>query len=191
MLREGLGVLANPLILILLVAALVSGFLGEPLDAGITILVVLLSVALDFFQVFRSEQAANHLKSLVALTTTVLRDGRQTEIADGRQTEITVRDVVPGDVLKLRAGDLVPADATRLSPEPVTVDEAALHNPSWNDPQQLQLAARIERVESAISRLMALRRASYLFLLTQASTHNPQPVRDHSYSFPARRGCRR
>jgi len=117
-LREGLGLLANPLVLILLVAALVSGFLGEAVDAAIIILVVLLSVALDFFQVFRSDQAANRLKSLVALTTTVVRDGQR--------TEIPVRAVVPGDVLELRAGDLVPADATLLTSDPLTVDEAAL-----------------------------------------------------------------
>src|SRR5215472_13293228 len=115
-LREGFGLLANPLVLILLVAAIVSGFLGEPLDAAIIIVVVLVSVALDFFQVFRSEQAANRLKNLVALTTTVIRDGRS--------TAIPVREVVPGDVLELRAGDLVPADATLLTSDPVTVDEA-------------------------------------------------------------------
>lgn len=117
-LREGLGLLANPLVLILLVAAVVSGFLGEPLDAGIIIFIVLLSVGLDFFQGFRSDQAANRLKSLVALTTTVVRDNRE--------AEILVREVVPGDVLELRAGDLMAADATLLTPEPLTVDEAAL-----------------------------------------------------------------
>ena len=117
-LREGLGLLGNPLVLILLAAALVSGFLGQPLDAGIIVLVVSLSVALDFFQVFRSDQAANRLKSMVALTTTVLRDGGH--------AEIPVRDVVPGDVVELRAGDLMPADATLLTLEPLTVDEAAL-----------------------------------------------------------------
>src|SRR2546428_3290555 len=107
-LREGLGLLGNPLVLILLVAALVSGFLGEAVDAVIIVLVVLLSVALDFFQVFRSEQAANRLKSLVALTTTVWRDSQQ--------VELPVREVVPGDVLELRAGDLLPADASLLTP---------------------------------------------------------------------------
>jgi P-type Mg2+ transporter len=116
--REGLGLLANPLVLILLVAAVVSGFLGEPLDAAIIVVIVLLSVGLDFYQVFQSDQAANRLKSLVALTTTALRDGRQ--------TEIPVREVVPGDVLDLRAGDLMPADATLLTPDAMTVDEAAL-----------------------------------------------------------------
>jgi Mg2+-importing ATPase len=117
-LREGLGLLGNPLVLILLVAALVSGFLGEPLDAAIIVIVVLLSVGLDFFQVFRSDQAATRLKSLVALTTSVIRDGRQ--------ADIPVREVVPGDIIVLRAGALLPADATLLSPEALTVDEAAL-----------------------------------------------------------------
>jgi P-type Mg2+ transporter len=117
-LREGLGFLANPLVLILLVAAVISGFLGEALDAAIIVLVVMLSVALDFFQVFRSEQAANRLKSLVALTTTAIRDGQP--------IEVPVREVVPEDVLELHAGNLIPADATLLTPEPLSLDEAAL-----------------------------------------------------------------
>ncbi|HEX8966706.1 MAG TPA: HAD-IC family P-type ATPase, partial [Chloroflexota bacterium] len=117
-LREGLGLLANPLVLILIAAALISIRFGEVLDAGIIIVVILLSVALDFFQVFRSEQAANRLKSLVALTTTVIRDGRP--------AQIPVREIVPGDIVELRAGDLIPADATLLTDEPVSIDEAAL-----------------------------------------------------------------
>src|SRR6266496_654923 len=88
LLREGLGFLGNPLVLILLAASIISGFLGEALSAAIIILVVLLSVGLDFLQVFRSEQAVNQLKSLVALTTTVWRDGHP--------AEIPVREVVPG-----------------------------------------------------------------------------------------------
>ena len=117
-LRQGLSFLANPLVLILLVAAVISGALGETLDAGIIVLVVLLSVGLDFFQVFRSEQAASRLKSLVALTTTAIRDGRP--------TEIPVRDVVPGDLLEIRAGALLAADATLLTSDPLSLDEAAL-----------------------------------------------------------------
>ena len=118
LLREGLGLLGNPLVLILLAASVISGILGEPLDAIIIVLVVLLSVALDFFQVFRSDQAANRLKSLVAPTTTVVRDGRS--------SQIPVREVVPGDVLELHAGDLVPADGSLLTTETISVDEAAL-----------------------------------------------------------------
>ena len=118
LLRTGLGLLANPLVVILLVASIVSGVVGETLSAAIIVSIVLLSVALDFFQSFRSEKAASSLQSLVTLTASVWRDGQL--------AEIPVRDVVPGDLLQLRAGDLVPADATLLSAVTLSVDQAAL-----------------------------------------------------------------
>ncbi len=113
-----LGFLANPLVLILLAASVVSGLLGEAVNATLITLMVLLSVALDFFQVFRSQQAAAKLQALIPSLITVWRDGRPTEIA--------VRDVVRGDLLDLRAGDLLPADATLLAATTLSVDEAAL-----------------------------------------------------------------
>ena len=87
--------------MILVVASIVSGIVGETLSAVIIVSIVPLSVALDFFQSFRSEKAASSLQSLVTLTASAFRDGQLAEIA--------VRDVVPGDLLQLRAGDLVPA----------------------------------------------------------------------------------
>ena len=116
--RTGLGLLANPLVVILVVASIVSGIVGETLSAAIIVSIVLLSVALDFFQSFRSEKAASSLQSLVTLTASVVRDGQLAEIA--------VRNVVPGDLVQLRAGDLVPADATLLSAVTMSVDQAAL-----------------------------------------------------------------
>jgi Mg2+-importing ATPase len=118
LLREGLSLLTNPLVLILLVAAAISGLLGDPIDAAIIIVIVLLSVVLDFYQVYSSQQAASRLKSLIAPETTVWRDGHPTEVA--------VRTVVPGDLLELRAGDLLPADAVLLTRTPLSVDEAVL-----------------------------------------------------------------
>jgi P-type Mg2+ transporter len=117
-LRTGLGLLANPLVLILLAASVVSGIVGETLDAGIIVTIVLVSVGLDFFQIFHSEQAASKLQSLVTLTASVWRDAQL--------TDIPMRDVVPGDVLELRAGDLVPADATLTTAVTLSVDQAAL-----------------------------------------------------------------
>ena len=117
-LRMGLGLLANPLVLILLAASVVSGIVGEALDAGIIVTIVLVSVGLDFFQIFHSEQAASKLQSLVTLTANVWRDAEL--------HEIPMRDVVPGDVVSLRAGDLVPADARLVSTVTLSVDQAAL-----------------------------------------------------------------
>src|SRR5205823_1420395 len=117
-LRAGIAFSSNPLVIILLVASLVSGVLGEVLNATLIALMVVLSVGLNFVQVFRSEQAAHKLRSMVAPTASVWRDGRL--------LEIPMRTVVPGDLLEVRAGDLVPADGELQTVSTLMVDEAAL-----------------------------------------------------------------
>ena len=102
-LRQLLRLFASPLVLILLVAALLSSLLGQQADAGIIVTIVVLGVGLNFWQTFRSNRAAEALNASVMPTATVLRDGRW--------QEIPLRAVVPGDVFRLSAGDLVPADA--------------------------------------------------------------------------------
>jgi P-type Mg2+ transporter len=108
----------NPLVLILLFASLVSAALGEAINASIIVAVVLCSVALNFVQSSRSQRAIERLRAGVAPTATVLRDGVWAEIPR--------REVVPGDVIRLSAGDLVPADARLLQARDLHVQEAAL-----------------------------------------------------------------
>ena len=108
----------NPLVLVLLVAASVSAFLGEAVDAGIIITIVLLSVAVDFAQTYRSNRAVEQLRQRVAPTATVLRDGQWREI---HRT-----DIVPGDIVRLSAGDMVPADAWLLDSHDLYIQQAAL-----------------------------------------------------------------
>jgi Mg2+-importing ATPase len=108
----------NPLVLILLIAAVISIFLGEATDARIIITIVLLSTALDFTQTRRSQQAIEQLRQQVAPTATVLRDGKWQEIRRS--------DVVPGDVVRLSAGDLVPADSRLLESRDLYIQQAAL-----------------------------------------------------------------
>src|SRR5262245_30834505 len=105
----------NPLVLILLVAAFVSAFLGDPLNAVIIVTVVFLSVSLNFFQTYRSQQAVERLRAQVAPTATVERDGKW--------SEIPMRQIVPGDVVRLSAGDLVPADALLLQARDLHVNQ--------------------------------------------------------------------
>ena len=93
----------NPLVLILLIAAAASAFLGEKADAVIICVIVFLSAAIDLTQTYRSHQAIEQLRKQVAPTATVLRGGQWKEIQR--------REVVPGDVVRLSAGDLIPADA--------------------------------------------------------------------------------
>ena len=109
---------ANPLTLILLIAAGASAFLGDKVDAGIICAIVLLSAGMDFSQTYRSQQAIERLHDQVAPTATVQRDGAWKEIRR--------RDVVPGDVIRLAAGDMVPADARLVAARDLYVQQAAL-----------------------------------------------------------------
>ncbi len=113
-----LGFFANPLVLILLLASVVSAVLGERLNAAVIAAIVLLSVALNFVQTYRSQRAAERLRATVAPLAMVLRDGKWA--ATPR------REVVPGDLIRLAAGDLVPADARLLAARDLHVQEAAL-----------------------------------------------------------------
>ena len=115
---ELLLLLLNPLTVILLVASAVSVAVGERLDAAIIAIIVAMSVLLNFLQTYRSRRAADRLRAAVAPTATVLRDGVWAEIPR--------RNVVPGDLVHLAAGDLVPADARLLESRDLHVHQAAL-----------------------------------------------------------------
>jgi Mg2+-importing ATPase len=108
----------NPLVLILVIAATVSGFAGDRADAAIIGVIVLLSAAIDFGQTYRSQRAVEKLRAQVAPTATVLRDGEWKELQR--------RNVVPGDIVRLSAGDMVPADARLLIARDLYVLQASL-----------------------------------------------------------------
>lgn len=108
----------NPLAIILLVASAISAAVGQVLNASIIALMVLLSAALNFFQTYRSQRAVERIRSEVAPTAAVLRDGNWTEIPR--------REIVPGDVFRLTAGDLVPADGWLFEVRDLHVQQAAL-----------------------------------------------------------------
>jgi Mg2+-importing ATPase len=109
---------ANPLIVILLVAAAASAVLGEVADAVIITAIVLMSSGLNFWQTYRSERAVRQLREQIAPTATVRRDGAWREL----QRKL----LVVGDVIRLSAGDLVPADARLLEAADLHVQQAAL-----------------------------------------------------------------
>jgi Mg2+-importing ATPase len=117
-LSEVLHAFSNPLVLILVIAAIISGFMGEAVDAAIIGVIVLLSAVIDVTQTYRSQQAMERLRDRVAPTATVIRGGEWKEIPR--------HDVVPGDIVRLSAGDLVPADARLLVARDLYVQQAAL-----------------------------------------------------------------
>jgi len=129
--------LANPLVIILLIASAASAILGERVNASIIVLMVGLSVVLNFVQTYRSHRVAERLRDAVAPTATVLRAGTWSEIRR--------RDLVPGDVVRLAAGDRVPADAHLLEARDLHVQQAALTGesmPAEKDAEDLEVAPR-------------------------------------------------
>lgn len=108
----------NPLAIVLLIAAGFSAFLGQTVDATIIVLVVALGNAINFWQTYRSQRATARLRQAVMSTAAVLRDGEWQEISR--------RDVVPGDIVRLFAGDLVPADGKLIQSKDLYVQQAAL-----------------------------------------------------------------
>jgi len=108
----------NPLVTILLIASLVSFILGDAADAGIILVIVLLSISINFFQTYQSQREVEKLREHVTPTATVLRDAEWHEVQ--RQ------EIVPGDIFRLSAGDLVPADARLLESRDLYVQQGVL-----------------------------------------------------------------
>jgi Mg2+-importing ATPase len=113
----------SPLVIILMVAGLISGILGELPNTVIIFTIVLLSVILDFYQENKAENAAEMLKEAVTTTATVIRDGTK--------QEIKLHDVVPGDLVYLSAGDITPADARVISAKDLFINQSALTGESF------------------------------------------------------------
>ena len=113
----------NPLLIILTVSAIASGFLGDPVTAGIIIFIILVSVIIDFVNTYKSEHAAEDLKKRVMLTAAVLRDGKE--------SEIPFSEIVPDDIVVLSPGDIIPADGTVSGVRDFFVNESQLTGESF------------------------------------------------------------
>ncbi|GAA4729105.1 cation-translocating P-type ATPase [Pedococcus ginsenosidimutans] len=110
--------LLDPLVLVLLAALALTLVTTDLTDAAVIGLVVLVNTTLAVRQEVSADRAVRALSSLVTPSATVTRDGRQ--------QSVSVEDLVPGDLVHLRQGDLVPADAVLVSGTGVTVDESML-----------------------------------------------------------------
>ncbi len=143
----------NPLVMILLIAAAASAFLGQVVEAAIIVAIVLVSVVINFVQTFRSGRAAERLRRKVTLTATVARDGDWHEIPR--------RQVVPGDLIRLSAGDLVPADARLIESRDLYVQQAALTGESMPAEKEADADAAgskpvVKQVDASVRNLVFL-----------------------------------
>jgi Mg2+-importing ATPase len=113
----------DPLVVILIIIATFSMFFGEKIQALLVLLMIFLSVFLSFIQEYRSNKEAEKLSELVRATATVHRNGKQ--------TEIKMREIVPGDIVDLYAGDMIPADLRILSCKDLFINQASLTGESF------------------------------------------------------------
>ena len=108
----------NPLVLLLISLGVLSFLTGDVRATVVIFVMVVLGVVLRFFQEMRADNAAAKLQAMVSNTATLVRDGKD--------AEVSLKILVPGDIIRLAAGDMVPADARVLSAKDLFLNQAAL-----------------------------------------------------------------
>jgi len=108
----------NILILILIVAAVISAFIGDLTDTIVILAIVLLNAVIGFFQEYRAERALAALKKLEIPAATIIRDGKH--------QQIPATEIMPGDIVVLTAGEIVPADIRLIESPNLMIDESSL-----------------------------------------------------------------
>jgi len=128
----------SPLLLVLATASLISFFAGQRVNALIILAMIFISGIMDFVNTYRSERVADKLIERVRVTSTVIRDGREREVG--------LDSLVPGDVVVLSAGDVIPADCAVIEARDFFVDQAALTGESF--PVEKRAADSIQAAEA-------------------------------------------
>src|ERR1022692_3287516 len=108
----------NPLVLLLMALGVLSFLTGDLRATAVIFVMVVLGVVLRFYQEMRADNAAEKLKAMVSNTATLVRDGKE--------AEVPLKMLVPGDIIRLAAGDMVPADVRVLSAKDLFLNQAAL-----------------------------------------------------------------
>ena len=136
-----------PLVLVLIAAAVVTGFLGEWIDASVIFIVVVVNAIIGFLQESKAENALEALMKMVVAEAVVRRDGKK--------TRVNSIDLVPGDIVMLAGGDRVPADIRLLETKSLQIDESSLTGesvPASKRPDPLQADTVLaDRVNMAYS----------------------------------------
>ncbi|MFA6096523.1 MAG: magnesium-translocating P-type ATPase [Candidatus Paceibacterota bacterium] len=113
----------NPMVIILIIAALLSGLTGEIENLIIIFLMVFLSVIMNFYQEYKSNKAADEIAKKLAVRATVMRNGVK--------VDVLTKHIVPGDVVLLSAGDIVPADGRIVQSDDFFINESVLTGESF------------------------------------------------------------
>ena len=113
----------NPLVILLAVLAAVSFLTDDPGSGTVMVIMIVLGVSLRFWQESKADDAAAALKAMISVTATVVRDGTP--------REVPLSQLVPGDVVKLAAGDMIPADLRLLSCKDLFLIQASLTGESF------------------------------------------------------------
>jgi Mg2+-importing ATPase len=144
----------NPLVILLLVLATLSYATDDIAGGTVMMLMVLLGVMLRFVQETRADNAAAKLKAMISVTATVVRDLKQ--------KEIPLRELVPGDIVKLSSGDMIPGDVRLISAKDLFVIQATLTGESLP----------VEKAETPDTRenVSAIERHNLCFLGTSVET---------------------
>ncbi|MGQ9499716.1 MAG: magnesium-translocating P-type ATPase [Dissulfurimicrobium sp.] len=115
--------LINPLVVLLFILAIVSALTGDMRAAFVMALMVVLGVLLRFIQEAKADSAAAKLKAMIRVTATVIREGEQ--------SEVPLSELVPGDIVKLSAGDMIPADVRLIESKDFFVIQSTLTGESF------------------------------------------------------------
>ncbi len=119
-----LSQLSDFMILILIAAAIISGIIGDVTDTIIILAIIIINAIVGFIQEYRAEKAMEALKNMVANHARIVREGKM--------IDIPASDLVPGDVVVLEAGNVIPADIRFFETHQIKVDESALTGESNN-----------------------------------------------------------
>ncbi|MCJ7651906.1 MAG: HAD-IC family P-type ATPase [Candidatus Lokiarchaeota archaeon] len=120
--KNGLKILIsqfkNPLVILLIIASIIALLLGETITGLVIIIIVLINGFLGFFQEYKSERTIEKLKKYVVIRSRVVRDGKEQIINSS--------ELVPGDLIHLKFGDVIPADIRIVESSDLTIDESSL-----------------------------------------------------------------
>lgn len=134
---------SSPLVLILIFASFISSFLGEFVEAAVIIAIVLINALLGFAQEYKSELALERLARYLRLKAKVLRDGKR-EV-------INAEDLVPGDIVSIETGDIIPADLRLLTISDLQVNQSILTGESLPVPKTIRPSPRDARLPQEMS----------------------------------------